>query len=281
MGAPRRVRRLRRQANRSFVHRVGRRGLHFDIAPGDPARVPLLMFNGIGAPLQLLQTFVDRLDPAIEVIRVDPPGVGRSPGARGPYRMARLARMIDQALAELGYDQVDVLGISWGGALAQQFAWAAGARCRRVVLIATGVGYPMSSVSPSAMRRLADVKANRGKGVLGTLAGEMYGGQARRNPRAGADVLRVQMLSVRPFGWGYQMLAGLGWTSAWFLPLLRQPTLILAGTEDPVVPPYNGRVVSALARHGELYVYSGGHVDLLVNPKEELLPQIESFLARR
>lgn len=112
------------------------------------------------------------------------------------------------------------------------------------------------------------------------MAGHMYGGQARRSPHAAGHVLAVQMLSARPIGWSCQMFAGLGWTSAWFLPLLRQRTLVLAGAEDPIVPAFYGRVVSTLARHAELHVYPGGHVDLLVKPGI-LLPRIEEFLARR
>jgi len=67
-----------------------------------------------------MQGFIDRLDPAIEVIRVDPPGVGRSPTDLRPYRLPELAWAVIRLLKDLGYDRVDVLGISWGGALAQQ-----------------------------------------------------------------------------------------------------------------------------------------------------------------
>ena len=41
--------------------------------------VPLLVLNGIGASLELLTPFVESLDPALEVIRFDVPGVGGSP----------------------------------------------------------------------------------------------------------------------------------------------------------------------------------------------------------
>jgi pimeloyl-ACP methyl ester carboxylesterase len=55
--------------------RPGRRGLKLAVpAP----RVPLLLINGIGASLELLEPFVRELDPALDVIRFDPPGVGTS-----------------------------------------------------------------------------------------------------------------------------------------------------------------------------------------------------------
>ena len=85
-------------------------------------RTPLLLINGIGASLELLEPFVHELDPAVEVIRFDPPGVGGSASPPGPYRFTGLCALIASMLTELGYDQVDVLGISWGGGVAQHFA---------------------------------------------------------------------------------------------------------------------------------------------------------------
>ncbi len=82
---------------------------------GPRAAVPLLLINGIGASLELLEPFVDKLDPAIEVIRFDVPGVGGSPLPARPYRFTGLCGLIGAMLTQLGYDTVDVLGISWGG----------------------------------------------------------------------------------------------------------------------------------------------------------------------
>ena len=79
-------------------------------------RPPLLLLNGIGASLELLQPFVDQIDPAVDVIRFDVPGVGGSPLPAMPYRFTGLCSLIARMLSELGYDgEADVLGISWGG----------------------------------------------------------------------------------------------------------------------------------------------------------------------
>src|SRR5215472_13353037 len=107
---------------------------------GDVARPSLLLMNGIGARLELLDPFVDALDPAIGVIRFDVPGVGGSPTPLSPYRVPYLAMLLRQLLDALGQRQVDVLGMSWGGALAQQFAAQYRSRCRRLVLVSTSVG---------------------------------------------------------------------------------------------------------------------------------------------
>ncbi len=61
-------------------------------------------------------------------------------------------------------------------------------------------------------------------------------------------------------GYLYQLLAGVGWTSLPFLPRLRQPTLIVAGDDDPIIPLANARLLHRLIPKSRLHVYHGGHV---------------------
>src|SRR5216683_2240526 len=119
---------------------VSGQGLRVATRSGNGTRTPLLLMNGIGANLELLQPFVDALDPAIEVIRFDVPGVGGSPTPPFPLRFTALAWLAGRMLDALGYKYVDVLGLSWGGGLAQQFAVQYPGRCRRLVLVSTGSG---------------------------------------------------------------------------------------------------------------------------------------------
>ena len=89
--------------------------LRVAIRKGDGTRTPLLLMNGIGVNLEVLQPFVEALDQGHEVIRFDVPGTGGSPAPTVPYRFSALARLVAQMLEQLGYQQVDVLGVSWGG----------------------------------------------------------------------------------------------------------------------------------------------------------------------
>ena len=75
----------------------------------------------------------------------------------------------------------------------------------------------------------------------------------------------------------HQLLAGAGWTSLPWLPLIRQQTLILAGDDDPVVPSINGRIMRRLLPHATLHIYHGGHV-AIVTDTEELAPVVAAFL---
>ena len=129
-----------RQADRAATVAVGDRRLRAAIRPGTGGGPPLVVCNGIGTPLEALEPFTSVLDPTIEVVRFDVPGVGGSPAPRLPYTIHCLARLADQMLGELGYDRLDAFGISWGGGLAQQLALQYPRRCRRLVLAATSTG---------------------------------------------------------------------------------------------------------------------------------------------
>src|SRR5260370_16293796 len=80
------------------------------------------------------------LDPDRTVIVFDIPGTGESPVPRLPYRLWMLARLTSQLLDVLGHKRVHIMGVSWGGAIAQQFAVQRSARCAKLVLAATATG---------------------------------------------------------------------------------------------------------------------------------------------
>ena len=75
------------------------------VRPGTEPGPPLLICNGIGASLDLLQPFVDELDERIEVVRFDVPGVGGSPDPQIPYSFAMLAHFVGfKVLAAAAHD---------------------------------------------------------------------------------------------------------------------------------------------------------------------------------
>jgi pimeloyl-ACP methyl ester carboxylesterase len=78
-------------------------------------------------------------------------------------------------------------------------------------------------------------------------------------------------------GYLYQLTAGLGWTSVPFLPLVSQPTLIVSGADDPIIPLANARLMHRLIPHAQLHVFPGGHLGL-VTEASELAPVVVGFL---
>jgi pimeloyl-ACP methyl ester carboxylesterase len=79
-------------------------------------------------------------------------------------------------------------------------------------------------------------------------------------------------------GYYFQMFALWGWSSLPWLHKLAQPTLVLAGNDDPIIPLMNGRILAACIPHARLQVVNCGHLFLLTRANV-LAPDIEDFLA--
>jgi poly(3-hydroxyalkanoate) depolymerase len=248
------------------------------VRPGTGTGPPLLLCNGIGAGLDLLQPFVDALDGRIEVVRFDVPGVGGSPTPRTPYTFPLLAYFVARLLDELGYDRFDVLGMSWGGGLAQQLAFQHPRRCRRLVLVSTGTGMMMVPGRPGVLAKMVTPRRYRDPGYARSVGAELYGGRMRARPGDVTHLLSHQTRIGSRTGYLYQLLAGVGWTSLPALPLIRQPTLVLAGDDDPIIPLVNARIMHSLLPHATLRVFADGHLGL-VTAAGELAPLVSEFLS--
>jgi poly(3-hydroxyalkanoate) depolymerase len=254
------------------------RTLRVSVRPGTADGPPLLLMNGIGASLEVLQPFVDALDPRRTVVRFDVPGVGGSPRPVVPYVLATFSPVVASLLDAIGHEgPVDVLGLSWGGGLAQQFAVQHRGRCRRLVLAATGPGALMVPAHPRVIARMLTPRRHRDPEYARRIAGELYGGTMREDPERAARVLRAASRSVPRRGYYYQLAAGTGWSSLPFLRLIRQPTLIVAGNDDPIIPAANARLMARLIPDARLHLHHGGHL-ALVTEAEQLAPVVEGFL---
>jgi poly(3-hydroxyalkanoate) depolymerase len=263
--------------NKFFRVRVLGHHVRVAIRPATEPGPPLVLCNGIGASLDLLQPFVDQVDPRIEVIRFDVPGVGGSPAPKVPYTFATLACFVTTLVTQLGHDRFDVLGISWGGGLAQQLAFQNPRRCRRVVLVSTATGMLMVPARLGVLSKMITPRRYQDPAYAQAIAGELYGGLMRRRPEELRHVVHDRERLGSRTGYFLQLLAGLGWTSLPALPLIRQRTLVLAGNDDPLIPLANARILHALLPHSTLHVYDDGHLGLLTSAGE-LGPLVSSFL---
>jgi poly(3-hydroxyalkanoate) depolymerase len=251
--------------------------LRVAVRPGTDDGPPLVLCNGLGASLDLLEPFVSALPPQIEVVSFDVPGVGGSSLPRVPYNFALLSVLLGRLLRELGYDKVDLLGISWGGGLAQQFAFQNPRRCRRLVLVSTATGYLMVPAHPRVLAKMVTPRRYRDRTFAVAVAGSLYGGQLRTKPQLAERLLHEHSRLGSRRGYALQLAAGAGWTSLPFLPMLRQETLVLSGKDDPIIPLANARMMSSLLPHSRLHVFDDGHLGL-VTLASELGPVIATFL---
>ncbi|MDR5806921.1 poly(3-hydroxyalkanoate) depolymerase [Caballeronia sp. LZ019] len=250
--------------------------LRVGIWRGSDASPPLVVFNGIGANLELIRPFADALG-NVEVVIFDIPGVGGSPAPLMPYRFSTLAMLTDKLLSTLGYDgPVDALGVSWGGALAQQFAYLYPYRCRRLVLAATSPGVIMVPGRLSVLSKLVGARRYRDADYLREVGAEIYGGAYRRDPSLLDEHGRhIQAPGGR--GYVYQLLATCGWSSLFWLGALRQPTLVMHGDDDPIVPLVNARLIASRIRRATLHVIEDGHL-FLITRTAEIGPLVREFL---
>lgn len=229
---------------------------------------PMLLFNDIGASLDMTLPLIHALDD-VEVIVFDIPGTGGSPALLWPRRFGALARLSAKLLDRLGYDEpVNVAGVSWGGALAQQFALDYPQRTNRLILAATSGGMLALSARANVIKRLATARRYQKQSALAHIAPTLYGGLVRRRP----DLLTPRGdYAAGPSTRGYvnQLLAALGWTSVHRLYRLHCPTLIMGGDDDPVMPLVNIRLLYWLIPKSYLHIVrGGGHLFLLVRANE-------------
>ena len=257
--------------------RLGNQGLRVGRQAGSGPGTPLLLFNGIGGNIELLEP-IARSMPTREVITFDVPGVGHSPSPDLPYRLTGIAHLAGRVLDHFGHDQADILGVSWGGAVAQQFARSHSERCRRLILCATSTGTIMVPSNPLVALKMATPLRYTNKGYARRIAGEIYGGDFRRNPDLALQTFEHIKWQSR-LGYYLQLVAAAGWTSVHWLHKLRQPTLVMAGSDDPLVPLLNAKLLHALIPHSELQVFDCGHLFLITRAKESALA-INEFLDR-
>lgn len=256
---------------------VGGQVLRVGIRKGSGTRPPLLMFNGIGANLELAAPFFEALGDT-EAVIFDVPGIGGSPAPLLPYRPSTLVRLAHDLMRQLGYGgQIDVSGVSWGGGAAQQFAFQFPEVCRRLVLVATSPGSIMVPGPADVLVKMASPKRYTDKAYLRSIAADIYGGAFRRDPTL-IERHAAAMRGSTQYGYALQLIAMLGWTSLPWLWTLRQPTLVISGTDDPLIPVINARLLAGLIPRARLELVDDGHLFVVTDPKRSAA-LVEAFLS--
>lgn len=259
------------KAETSLIGVAGRR-LHIARwRAGKPGHRPLLMLNGIGMNLEMLAPIARAL-PEREVLCFDMPGVGSSPDPVLPYTIPCMALTTAALLDRLDIAEVDILGISWGGALAQQFAFQHKARTGRLVLAATSTGGTMVPGNASLLAHLADPREYSIERTLRRNLASIYngGGSGRVSLNAAK--------APSPLGFTWQMAAFAGWSSLPFLPLLDLPVMIMADEEDQLVPATNAHFLHNAIPHSRIEMFQGGGHLFMLSQTERFVRLLRAFL---
>jgi poly(3-hydroxyoctanoate) depolymerase len=236
---------------------------------------PLLLIGGLWSQVGLWDDLVPLLD-GFRTITFDPPGLGGTAMPRRPYTVKDLAAFAAGVLDALGVERAHVLGVSLGGAVAQQLARSHPDRVDRLVLVSTGFGAPGWPGRPDVLLRFLRPNAYGDVIELERMAGRIFGGRLREHPSL------IRGYDLRPpadtKAWLYRLAGSVGWSSLPWLHRVDRPTLVVHGDDDPIVPLVNARVVARRLPQARLHVLKGGGHLLLLDSATEVLPTITDFL---
>lgn len=240
---------------------------------------PLLVCNGLGQAVEvlfpLLEQFLDR-----PVIVFDAVGVGKSSVPGTPLTIPEHAKVAKALLSELDVDEYDVLGISWGGSVAQQLAFDDSRSCRKLILAVTSAGGIGSWWgTPVALSEIFLPLRYTSKEYGNFVGPLMYGGEAITRPELFKEYSEN---SIAPSHSGYigQVAAMCSWTSLGWLHHLQQPTLVICGIFDGLIPAANQFLLAQRIPRAELEVFQAGHL-LMYSRRNEVGKLVTRFLDRR
>lgn len=239
---------------------------------------PLLLVNGIGGNIEMWEPVVRRITDR-RLIMFDVPGTGGSPALLLPTRMRGYAALVVRLLDELGIGRADVLGYSWGGALAQELAHRAPDRVGAVVLGATTPGLGGQPPAPWVLALMSTPARYYSRTYLRLITPLVFG----TAPGAAADSSHGRARLRKPptlLGYSQQVYAITGWSSRWWLRSLCAPVLVMAGARDPLIPARNGRILAREIPDARLHMVDGGHLFLL-EQSDQACDVIRGFLAER
>ena len=246
---------------------------------GDGPR--LLFLNGSGATLVTSAPLIDVFAGAFDLVAYDQRGLGRSAAVTRPYAMADLAADCAVVLDAVGWTTCRVVGVSFGGMVAQELAVTEPGRIERLALLCTSAGgaggssYPLhdlASLSPSE-------RAERMPALLdGRFSPEWLANHPvdRAIAEMAADRARAPRTDEQRAGEQTQ-LAARRHHDVWDrLGAVRCPTFVGCGRHDPIAPVANGEAIASRLADVEVHVYDGGHIFWAQD--RAALPEVIGFL---
>lgn len=231
----------------------------------------LTMIEGTGYDLWMWYRQLPEFSRHFRVLVYDNRGVGRSDKPPGPYTHQQNAADLAGLLDHLGWERSHVLGVSMGGFIAQEFALAYPERLNKLVLVATAFGGPnMVPLPPGAVRALTPDPSLPPDEKIRQAMPVAFGNRHWPEEHASEfDQIVTWRLEYPPPPEAAlaQVMAGVTFNVEARLSEIEAPTLVIAGSEDRVVPPENARLLAGKIPHAHLDIIEGaGHVVLIEAP---------------
>ena len=255
--------------------------IYFEVVGHGPR---LLFFNGSGASIETSRLIVDRLASDFEVAVHDQRGLGRTglPTSGTAFGMGDYAADGAAVLDEIGWPVAAVLGISFGGMVAQEFAVTWPERVSRLALLCTSAGgdggssYPLHELLPLPPEERTRVRLHN----LDTrFSAEWLA--AHPSDQLLVDFMEDRELGNRTSDEARGLAAQLESRSrhdVWGrLGRVTCPTFVACGRFDGLAPPANSEAIASRIDDSILRCYQGGHAFIAQDP--EALPEIIAFLS--
>ncbi len=238
----------------------------------------LLFCNGSGTTLQTVRPLLDLVAAKFDLLAWDYRGLGRSVPLRGPYAMADLAADAVGLLEIAGWDSCRVLGVSFGGMVAQEFAVTNPERVERLALACTSAGGDGGSSFP--LHKLPELPPEERAAAQLKLVDSRWDErwlEAHPADRALAEGLTAAgQNQPDPAAYTAQLKARAGHDVWDRLDAITCPTLVGYGNYDGIARVQNSTAIASRIRGAEPRGYEGGHLFLFQDPAA--LPGFEAFL---
>ena len=240
----------------------------------------VLFFNGSGATLQSTELLLRSLSKECEVLAHDQRGLGLTSIPEGPYTMAQYAADAAALLDHVGWETCVVIGISFGGMVAQEFAVTFPERVERLALLCTSTGGVGGSSYP--LHELGALSADERAEKMPTLSDTRFTPEWLASHPADAQMMSLRSESTTKSadvirGERLQLAARVGHDVADRLHVIPCPTFVTAGKFDGIAPPVNSEAIVERISDATLSLYEGGHMFIAQDPTA--IREIRTFLS--
>ncbi len=241
----------------------------------------LMLLNGSGGTLVSAALLIKFLSRHFDLLAHDQRGLGRTAIPPGPYTMADYAADADALADRVGWDRYSVVGLSFGGMVAQELAVTVPEKIERLALMCTSSGgaggssFPLHTLLAMAAKdqvttriRIMDTRFDdewlaaheADRALVSTMT------RARDDDKS-AEVVRGETL---------QLQARIGHDVYDRLGRITCPTLVAAGRFDGIAPPSNAEAIASRIADSQLRLYEGGHIFMAQD--SSALPELVQFL---
>ncbi len=241
-----------------------------------------LFLNGSGATLERMGVLVDLFRARLRVAAYDQRGLGRTDVPADPPTMADYAADAIALLDHLGWERCRVVGISFGGMVAQEVAVTVPERIERLALLCTSPGGPDTSSYP--LHELAELPDGERSALAGRLLDTRFDAEWLADHPADAGLAammaersRAPRDDLQRRGEELQLAARAHHDVRDRLGRISCPTLVACGRYDGIAPLANGEAIAAAIPNADLRIYDGGHAFFAQDPSA--LPGVTEFLS--